>query len=105
MPTPGGFDKNPHNIIPGRKKGAKNLATLLKERLAVKGEDGLTSAERIVNKLTEEAEAGNMRAFELLANRMEGLPRATIFTSEIPPLTIIDYGSNQKLPPDTGGEE
>ena len=98
--TGNGFDKRPHDRSPGRKKGARNISTRLRERL----EAGESWGE-VIEALYQKAKSGDTRAIELLFNRLEGLPRATILTGEVPKLIIRDYGSDETIPEPTEGDE
>ena len=85
--TGNGFEKNPQNISGGRPKGAKNIATQIREALEMDG-----NGKKIWAAMIKKAQDGDVRAAEFVANRVEGHPVATIETKEIPPIEIIHIG-------------
>jgi hypothetical protein len=93
MPKPkNGLDKNPGNIHPGRPKGATNIATRLRQLLEL--DDNFVA---VLNAQIEKAKQGDTRAAEFIANRLEGFPKTSIETKEIPPVEIIYIGSNADI--------
>jgi len=98
MNTGNGFDKRPEDTRKGGKpKGSKNWATRIKLALKAPGEDGISEWVKVVAAIVEKAKAGDVRAAEFLANRMEGLPKATLETQEIKPINVIYLEGNTDI--------
>jgi len=90
---PPGFIEHPERIHrTGRPKGSLNIATRLKMLLEI-GDEFTT----VLKAQIEKAKEGDTRAAEFIANRLEGLPKATLLTQEIPPVQIIDHESNADI--------
>lgn len=101
-----GFDKRPQDTRKGgKKKGSKNWATRIKLALKMPDEDGISHWAKVVAAMVEKAKAGDVRAAEFLANRMEGMPKATIETQEIKPITVLYLEGNEDIPPQPRIEE
>jgi hypothetical protein len=90
---PDGFEKFPERIGKGRPKGALNIATRLKIMLE-QGDEW----QKVLYAQIEKAKAGDTRAAEFIANRIEGFPKTTVETTEVPPIKIIDVESNPDIP-------
>ena len=73
----------------GKPKGVRHLSTLLLEKLSEASKSGSVAEEDIIiQKVIEMAKKGNMRAIELIWDRMEGKSLQTISQiSQTEPLT------------------
>jgi hypothetical protein len=75
----------------GRPKSELALAAKIKEALQIEDEwEKKTNLEIIVARLIDEAKNGNLKAVELIFNRVEGTPIATVRTQEIDKDEVID---------------
>lgn len=67
-----GYSGNPL----GRTPGSVGLAEAIRAELDQADDEGRTAAQRIAEKLVAMAIAGDLRAIQLVAERIEGRPRA-----------------------------
>ena len=81
----------------GKPKGSKHLSTLLSEKLSEASERGLIAEEDIiVQKVIDMAKKGNMRAIELIWDRLEGA-KPTQIISQISNVDTLTEEQKEKL--------
>jgi hypothetical protein len=74
----------------GKPKGTKHMSTILSGALDLSNKDGLTNQEVIIQKVIDLAKEGNMKAIELVWNRVEGKSPITIDQRIPKPLMEVD---------------
>lgn len=74
----------------GKPKGTKHMSTVLSQALELNNKDGLTNQEVIIQKVIDLAKEGNMKAIELVWNRVEGKSAITIDQRIPKPIMEVD---------------
>jgi hypothetical protein len=74
----------------GKPKGTKHMSTILSGALDLSNKDGLTNQEVIIQKVIDLAKEGNMKAIELVWNRVEGKSPITIDQRIPKPIMEVD---------------
>jgi hypothetical protein len=74
----------------GKPKGTKHMSKILSNALDLSNKDGLTNQEIIIQKVIDLAKEGNMKAIELVWNRVEGKTAITIDQRIPKPLMEVD---------------
>jgi hypothetical protein len=74
----------------GKPKGTKHMSTILSGALDLSNKDGLTNQEVIIQKVIDLAKEGNMKAIELVWNRVEGKSPVTVEQNMPIPILGLD---------------
>lgn len=80
----------------GKPKGTKHMSTILSGALGLSNKDGLTNQEIIIQKVIDLAKEGNMKAIELVWNRVEGKSPITIERNIPKPLMEVDIDLSEE---------
>jgi hypothetical protein len=72
----------------GRPRGSVGLTEALRRRLAEEGEDGRSLADRLAETLIGLALGGDLKAIQVLADRVEGRPGLAVGDADEPPIAF-----------------